>query len=300
MNTSGSKASGGWTRSGLARRLTPSLQKLRGNAPLCPWVTALHSLDPRTLRAKPPAQYIEVVSEDGDFKKLRFNGKHEAWFPKNTELTANLWSEYLAVFWSHPANGHYYLRETPVYPGDICIDGGACEGFFGLQAMEAGAAKVICVEPSRIMARSLERTFAAEISTGRVVLKSAALAALNGNANFEFDPRRPFAGVLGGNDADLVTAITLDSLAEELNLPRVDFIKMDLEGAEVQAIGGGLSLLRRDHPRLAITTYHRDFDFAALSTLLCSVGYRKIKPSGITAVGPYAPPFRPMMLHAWV
>ena len=32
---------------------------------------------------------------------------------------------------------------------------------------------------------------------------------------------------------------TIDKLVAELNLPRVDFIKMDIEGAEVKALHGG-------------------------------------------------------------
>jgi FkbM family methyltransferase len=285
----------------IQNRLAPLQQKVFGRLPVCPWRTAIEGLNPRTLQAHPPQQNIKVLAEDGDFKKLRFNSKHEAWFPKNAKLTADLWSEYLAVFWDHPVNGHYYVADTPVRSGDVCIDGGASEGFFGLQALEAGAARVICIEPSQVMARSLERTFENEIRDGRVSVKSAALAALNGHASFQFDPERPFAGALGGNDSEQVTAITLDRLAEEMNLGQVDFIKMDLEGAELQAIEGGLGLLRRDHPRLAITTYHREFDFTALRTVLRCVGYRKIKPAGITIIGsPYAPPFRPVMLHAWV
>lgn len=103
---------------------------------------------------------IRVMAEDGGFKHLRFNDTHNAWFPQETALSAELWSEYLSVFWPHRANGHYYLNHgTLIKPGDICLDCGACEGFFGLQALAAGAAKVICIEPSETMAACLKKNF---------------------------------------------------------------------------------------------------------------------------------------------
>ena len=53
-----------------------------------------------------------------------------------------------------------------------------------------------------------------------------------------------------------VRAVTLDDLADELKLPRVDFIKMDIEGAERHAIAGARRLLASSKPRLAVCIYH--------------------------------------------
>jgi FkbM family methyltransferase len=59
----------------------------------------------------------------------------------------------------------------------------------------------------------------------------------------------------GGDSSIEVT--TLD-----LNIPeRVDFIKMDLEGWELNALKGAGRHIREDHPILAIATYHHISDF---------------------------------------
>jgi hypothetical protein len=42
----------------------------------------------------------------------------------------------------------------------------------------------------------------------------------------------------------------------ELNLPSVDFIKMDIEGAEVKALHGGRGSIAKYHPRMALSVYH--------------------------------------------
>jgi len=49
----------------------------------------------------------------------------------------------------------------------------------------------------------------------------------------------------------------LDDLVDE----EVTFIKMDIEGAEREAIEGAKSLIRKHHPKLAISVYHRKDDF---------------------------------------
>ena len=249
-----------------------------------------------------PPLDIQEVATDGAFKKLRFGGRHEAWFPANVAITPDMWGEYLCVFWDHPKNTHFYLRHTPVKAGDVCVDCGACEGFFVFQALEAGAGKVICVEAGAVMAQCLARTFEKEIAAGRVIIQHIALGALNGTTRFNFDSLNPFGGSLNvpSDHGDVVNVRTLERLLKELAVPRIDFLKMDIEGAEIQAVEGALPVLRRDHPRLAITTYHRRFDYAALRAMVLASDYGHIKPVGIT---PYktetGQTFSPALLHAW-
>jgi FkbM family methyltransferase len=285
--------------SSLIQRLQPVVRKLQGRLPLCPWSSLFFTLNPRLLGVIPPPLDIQEVAVEGNFKKLLFGGRHEAWFPVNVAITPDMWGEYLCVFWNHPKNAHYYLRHTPVKTGDVCVDCGSCEGFFVLQALEAGAAKVICVEASAVMAQCLARTFEREIAAGRVVIQPAALGALNGTTRFNFDSLNPFGGSLNlpSDHGDLVNVRTLECLLKELAVPRIDFLKMDIEGAEVQAIEGALPVLRRSLPRLAITTYHRPFDYAVLRALAIAAGYHQIKPTGLAERGDGI--YRPVMLHAW-
>jgi len=284
--------------SGLFKKLEPLGQKLTGQLPLCPWAVILERLDPRKLSAYPPPMNIRVMAEEGPFKQLRFNDTHDAWFPKETVISTELWSEYLCVFWPHPANGHYYLKSgTIINPGDICLDCGACEGFFALQALGAGAEKVICVEPSETMSACLRKTFAVEIQTGRVVVQNVAVGVLEGTARFSFDALDPFSGRMGSTTTSInIPVTTIAKLCIDLQLPRVNFIKMDIEGAEIQALEGAMPVLTKFHPKLAITTYHRPFDYRMLHALAVAGSYRKIYAAGLTQRGDGI--YRPMMLHA--
>ncbi len=54
-----------------------------------------------------------------------------------------------------------------------------------------------------------------------------------------------------------VQGITLDSFVAERGLERVDFIKLDIEGAEPNALRGAVATLTRFRPQLAICIYHQ-------------------------------------------
>jgi FkbM family methyltransferase len=69
---------------------------------------------------------------------------------------------------------------------------------------------------------------------------------------------------------------TIDALVARGAVPRVDFIKLDIEGAELAALRGAEATLRRDRPRLAIAAYHRPDDLSELPEYLdgLGLGYR--------------------------
>ena len=61
---------------------------------------------------------------------------------------------------------------------------------------------------------------------------------------------------------------TLDDFVRENNLPRVDFIKSDIEGFERHLLEGAQETLSRFAPKLAICTYHLPDDPEVLSGLI--------------------------------
>ncbi len=72
-----------------------------------------------------------------------------------------------------------------------------------------------------------------------------------------------------------VTTLSLDDFVRDTGITRVDFIKMDVEGAELKALIGAEKTIRRFKPKLAISVYHNPDDFVDISNYLdgLKVGY---------------------------
>ncbi|KKK94912.1 hypothetical protein LCGC14_2678090 [marine sediment metagenome] len=75
----------------------------------------------------------------------------------------------------------------------------------------------------------------------------------------------------------VIDLTTLDILAEELELERIDFIKIDIEGAEELAIRGADKIIKKFKPKWSISSYHIDFknepQHRKLINLMLEYGY---------------------------
>ena len=71
---------------------------------------------------------------------------------------------------------------------------------------------------------------------------------------------------------------TIDKLVAELKLERVDYIKMDIEGAEVRALDGGKETIAKFHPRLSMAAEHNTEDGVRIPSAVRKIwdGYRMI------------------------
>lgn len=54
-----------------------------------------------------------------------------------------------------------------------------------------------------------------------------------------------------------INCVTIDQIADELRLNRLHLIKMDIEGAEIEALEGARNTINRFNSNFAIASYHR-------------------------------------------
>jgi FkbM family methyltransferase len=146
--------------------------------------------------------------------------------------------------------------------GDIVLDCGANVGVYTRKALDAGASKVIAIEPAPENLECLRRNFRAEIAAGRVVVYPKGVWDRDEMLVLHVHPHNSAADSFvieqeGSHATDeKLPLTTIDKLVVELKLNKVDFIKMDIEGAEVRALNGARETMARHHPRLAISVYH--------------------------------------------
>jgi FkbM family methyltransferase len=151
-----------------------------------------------------------------------------------------------------------------VQPGDIVLDCGANIGMFTKTALASGARLVVAVEPAPDTLECLRRNLAKEIAQGRVIVYPKGVWDHDDFLNLAVDEHNAGSNslVLDLNRAKSVRVplTTIDKLVAELKLERLDFIKMDIEGAEKNALKGARSTLNRFRPHMSISAEHLSDD----------------------------------------
>ena len=172
----------------------------------------------------------------------------------------------------------YGTGDRGVQPGNIVLDAGAHVGTYARSALDAGAAVVVAIEPSPQAVEALRRNFATEIAAGSVIVYPKGVWDREDTLTFyENSPGAAGDSFVVHNDASRainMPVTTIDRIVDELELPRVDFIKADVKGATERMISGALMVMRRSHPRWAISTESRPEDPAAIARALS--GYEAI------------------------
>lgn len=87
-------------------------------------------------------------------------------------------------------------------------------------------------------------------------------------SNIEFEP---FEGQAG-----FATTISIDDFVKTNYIDKVDFIKMDIEGAEPLALKGAINTIKRFKPKLAIAIYHSMDEFVNIPNWITglNLGYK--------------------------
>ena len=159
---------------------------------------------------------------------------------------------------------HYGIGKQAVAAGDVVVDGGANVGVFVWDALQRGAATVYAFEPSGENLECLRRNFPEEIAAGRVVLVPKglwdrttvvrfAVSAENQSTNKIVD--EPSAISARASVVE-IPVTSIDAFKADMGLARIDYIKLDVEGAERHVLDGAGETLKRDKPRLAVCVYH--------------------------------------------
>jgi FkbM family methyltransferase len=158
--------------------------------------------------------------------------------------------------------GVYERAGARLRPGAVVIDLGANLGTFTRLALDRGAAHVMAVEALPEHQECLRRSFAAEIRSGRVSLVPSPVWSEKTTVRFS---GRSLCGKVGDEGVEM-QAVTIDEIVRQL--PRVDYIKADIEGAERHAVAGAMETFRRWRPKVALCTYHYADDTEVIPALL--------------------------------
>jgi FkbM family methyltransferase len=142
-------------------------------------------------------------------------------------------------------------------PEPVVLDIGAHNGEYVLKIKALSpAAQIHAFEPFPLLADFIESLVQKNILAGVVVNRLVASAS-NGSAKVHFHHDMSCASTVAGFQPDFsaaieTTAIRLDDYVASRLLTRVDLLKIDVEGGELEVIEGAQDLLARFSPTLIV------------------------------------------------
>jgi FkbM family methyltransferase len=168
-------------------------------------------------------------------------------------------------------------------PGDVALDVGGCWGDTALWlAHHVGEqGQVHTFEPTPRNRQLLQRNLALNPHVApRVTVWEDPLAPVAGeavwvrdtvSAGAQMQGELPAADPHGRESVELRTE-TIDALVARGAMPRVDFLKIDVEGADVGVLEGAAQTLVEQRPRLALACYHKPDDLVRIPDLVAELG----------------------------
>jgi FkbM family methyltransferase len=133
-------------------------------------------------------------------------------------------------------------------PDAVLLDIGASLGTVSAaMAQRLDQGRIIAVEAAPSVHPSLRETIR-RASDSRITLVEAAVSDHIGVTTFHQDPNGSGWGFLSPDGGTEVNTITVDQIAADLGLNRVDFIKIDVEGGELAVLKGASATLEEHRP----------------------------------------------------
>ncbi|OGW40208.1 MAG: hypothetical protein A2Y97_13740 [Nitrospirae bacterium RBG_13_39_12] len=206
-------------------------------------------------------------------------------FPLNN-LEMNLACEFLDIIYPtfNPqyfkrvlAEGPYEINDVFLERGDYVVDAGANLGIFTFLASQkvGDTGHIFAFEPVKFFITCLEESIKTNSSENISLLE---LALGNEDKNTTFYHCKEDPSVCGkfetstSNKSLTVEQVKLDTIVfEKKMISKVNFLKMDIEGSEREALAGAKETIFTFRPKLAICTYHLKDDPVVLSNIIRSI-----------------------------
>jgi FkbM family methyltransferase len=163
--------------------------------------------------------------------------------------------------------------------GDFVIDAGGCWGdtalYFAHKVGKDG--KVFCFEFSESNLTILRQNIVINPCLNNIVeIVPKAIWDKPGEDLFFSEQGSGTSLIFDQGGKSLVSTESIDNFVEEFNIEKIDFIKMDIEGSELNALKGAEKTIKTFKPKLAISVYHQDDDIISIPNYLnrLNIGYK--------------------------
>lgn len=166
----------------------------------------------------------------------------------------------------------YENEFVQVKKSDVVIDAGANMGVFSVLAAKKGA-KVYAFEPQPYFNSILCKNISLNQFDETITPIRCGISDHKGQFPMSIDRGNLLSASITierGNDSCMIDCISIDEWVEENNIERVDFIKVDIEGAERLLLKGARKTILKFKPKIAISSYHYPDDPEVLKEIINS------------------------------
>jgi FkbM family methyltransferase len=203
---------------------------------------------------------------------------------------------------AYDANQYFCLPMFNNFGGGYFIDAGAYVGdsiekfifsqngdFKQIYAFEIGRQQLVALEK-----RVLRLINEWALDEASITIINAALGEKSGRANIKTGNHLLQTSINHsdgsvGSTYDTISVVTLD----ELQIP-VSFLKVDIEGSEVEMLNGAKDTLKKYKPKLAISVYHKPDDLFEIISIC-----RQLVPEYIFSLRHHSPKLVDTTLYCW-
>ncbi|WP_051586360.1 FkbM family methyltransferase [Selenomonas sp. AE3005] len=147
--------------------------------------------------------------------------------------------------------------------GDIVIDGGAFDGKTAKDFAAMGA-RVYAFEMNAVNFAACQKNN----TDNNCVFENMGLWSCKRQLNYNVQGAGSHISNVGGECAGV---IDIDTYVRENNIPRIDYIKLDVEGAELEVLKGAFLTISQFKPKLAISAYHKPEDLYEIQKYIRSL-----------------------------
>ncbi|WP_332444473.1 FkbM family methyltransferase [Wolinella succinogenes] len=187
-----------------------------------------------------------------------------------------LWNSYFGVYIAFVKEQYAYKDRCGVENGDVVIDAGGCYGdtalYFASKAGECGKVYVYEFVPSSIEIMQENMSLNPHLKE-RIQLISHPVSD-SSDVEIYFTDAGPSTKIYSEKKegSSSVKTLSIDDMVSRGNIEKIDFLKMDIEGAELSALKGAAETIKRFKPKLAICVYHKLEDFYEIPMFIDSLG----------------------------
>lgn len=159
----------------------------------------------------------------------------------------------------------YFIKELNFDNDEVFCDCGAYDGDTLDDFLKycPKYKQIIAFEPETANFEKLKKKY----TDNKITLINAGVYDKDGEVSFYVEENSGVSKITDGTQIDTTNnfATIKVKTIDGLNLEKVTFIKMDIEGAEFNALKGAKKTILRDKPKLAICIYHSDEDMLRIA-----------------------------------